>query len=129
MKKIIIPVLIFFWIVAPAVAKDYEVDKRAGDYAVHVSINKNPPVTGTNTIEIEIKDAAGTRVTDAQVVVEYAMPAMPGMPAVSYREKADLKENDYRGQINFSMAGSWTISVKIMRAGKTQTVKFNVDVS
>jgi len=129
MKKIFVFILVLFWISGPAFAKDYKVEKKAGEYTVHVSMDKNPPVAGKNTIEIDIKDASGARVTDAQVVVEYSMPAMPGMPAVSYREKTELKGNNFRGQINFSTPGSWIISVKITRAGKTQAVKFNVDVS
>jgi len=128
MKKIFVFVLVLFWISGPAFAKDYEVEKKAGEYTVHISMDKNPPVAGKNTIEIDIKDAAGARVTDAQVVVEYSMSGMPGMPPVSYREKTELKDNNFRGQINFSMPGSWSVSVKITRAGKTQTVKFNVDV-
>ena len=129
MKKIFVFVLVLLWISGPAFAKNFEVEKKTGEYTVHVSMDKNPPVAGKNTIEIDITDTAGVRVTDAQVVVEYAMPAMPGMPAASYKEKAELKGNNFRGQINFSMPGSWTVSVKITRAGKTQTVKFNVDVS
>jgi hypothetical protein len=31
--------------------------------------------------------------------------------------------------LNFSMAGAWYITIKITRAGKTQSVKLNVDVS
>ncbi len=129
MKKIFVFVLVLFWISGPAFAKDYEVEKKAGEYTVHISMDKNPPVAGKNTIEIDIKDAAGARVTDAQVVVEYGMSGMPGMPPVSYRETTELKDNNFRGQINFSMPGSWSVSVKITRSGKTQTVKFNVDVS
>jgi hypothetical protein len=129
MKKIFLFVLVLFWLAGPAVAKEYQVEKKAGEYTVHISMDKNPPVAGSNVIKINIKDAAGNWVTDAQVAVEYAMPAMPGMPAASYKEKTELQEKTYRGQINFSMPGSWSVAVKITRSGKIQTVKFNVDVS
>jgi len=112
-----------------AYAKDYEVMKKAGNYIVHVKIDRNPPVTGQNKMEINIQDATGADVTDATLTVEYGMPAMPGMPAANYRTKAEPKNGKYMASLNFSMSGAWNINVKITRAGKTQSVKFNVDVS
>ena len=75
-----------------------------------------------------IKDAGGKDVTDAKVMVDYSMPAMPGMPAMNYKSGTSLKDKRYVANLNFSMSGSWAIAVKIARAGKTQTVKLNVDV-
>jgi hypothetical protein len=112
-----------------AYAKDYEVVKKAGNYMVHMRLDKNPPVTGQNKMEITIQDATGADVTDATVAVDYGMPAMPGMPAMNYKAKADVNSGRYMANVNFSMSGAWNINVKITRAGKTQSVKFNVDVS
>jgi hypothetical protein len=112
-----------------AYAKDYEVVKKAGNYTVHVMMDKNPPVTGQNKMEISIQDATGTDVTDATVAVDYSMPAMPGMPAMNYKAKAEVNGSRYLANVNFSMSGAWNINVKITRAGKIQSVKFNVDVS
>lgn len=111
-----------------AQAKDYEITKKAGDLAVVVKIDKNPPVTGTNKMDIAIKDAAGKNVTDASVVIEYGMPAMPGMGAMNYKTNATLKGDSYLGTLNFSMTGAWYVNIKINRGGKTQTVKLNVDI-
>ena len=108
-------------------AKDYEVKKKAGEYDVMVRIDKNPPVVGDNNIRIEIKDASKKYVTDAKVVVEYSMPAMPGMPAMNYKTDTELKGNEYRAKMNLSMSGSWNIVIKITKAGKTSTMKFTVD--
>jgi hypothetical protein len=110
-------------------AKDYTVAKKAGSYIVHVKMDKNPPITGKNNIEISIQDAAGADVVDATVIVEYSMPAMPGMPAMNYKTKTETKNKKYMATVDFSMSGAWNINVKITRAGKTQSVKFNVDVS
>jgi hypothetical protein len=112
-----------------AYAKDYTVTKKAGSYMVHVKMDKNPPITGRNNIEITIKDAADADVVDAVVIVEYSMPAMPGMPAMNYKTKTDTRNKKYMAIVDFSMSGAWNINVKITRAGKTQSVKFNVDVS
>ena len=109
-------------------AKNYELTKKAGEYAVLVTIDKNPPVTGKNNMAVGIKDAAGKDVTDATVVIDYGMPAMPGMPAMNYKEGARLKDKRYVATVDFSMSGPWSVSIKITRAGKTQSVKLNVDV-
>lgn len=111
-----------------AFAKDYELTKKAGDYNVQIKIDKNPPVTGINKMTIAIKDAAGSVVTDATVVIDYVMPAMPGMPAMNYKAGTSLKNKRYVAEVDFSMSGSWSIAVKITRGGKTQSVKLNVDV-
>ena len=110
-----------------AYAKDYEVKKKAGDYDVEVKIDKNPPAVGKNNMEIEIKDAGGKYVTDANVKVEYSMPAMPGMPAMDYKADAKLDGYEYKSTMDLSMSGSWNVVVKITRGDKTSKVKFSVD--
>ena len=127
MKKIAVFAIVFLLIAGMAYAKDYEVKKKAGQYDVEVKIDKNPPVVGDNNISIEIKETSGKYVTDAKVVVDYSMPAMPGMPAMNYKEDATVSGNTYKAVMNLSMAGSWNIAVKIKKDGKTNTVKFNVD--
>jgi hypothetical protein len=77
---------------------------------------------------VGIKDGAGKDVTDATVTVDYGMPAMPGMPAMNYKASTNLKSTLYTATLNFSMSGAWTINIKIAKAGKTQTVKLNVDI-
>ncbi|HVO67634.1 MAG TPA: FixH family protein [Syntrophales bacterium] len=130
MKKIVTFVIILIVTVSlAAYAKDYMIMKKAGSYTVHVMMDKNPPVSGQNRMEISVQDATGANVTDAEVNVEYAMPAMPGMPAMNYKTKAELSGSRYLANVNYSMAGAWSVTIKITRAGKTQPVKFNVDVS
>ena len=130
MMKRFATVLIILLLAAGLVyAKDYTVMKKAGSYTVEVKLDKNPPITGLNKMEINIKDDKGGNVTDAMVVVEYVMPAMPGMPAMNYKAKAELNGSRYLANVNFSMSGAWAVNIKITRAGKTQAVKLNVDVS
>jgi len=120
-------VLVLFLAAGIAYAKDYEVTKKAGEYNVAMKIDKNPPVVGDNNVKIEVKDSSGKYVTDAKVVIDYSMPAMPGMPAMNYKADAELKGNEYKATMGLSMSGSWNIAVKITRAGKTSTMKFTVD--
>jgi len=58
MKRITITLFILILAFGLAYAKDYEVVKKAGSYMVHVKIDRNPPVTGQNKMEISIRDAA-----------------------------------------------------------------------
>jgi len=127
MKKILIFSLMVLVLAGIAFAKDYEVSKKAGDYSVNAKIDRNPPVVGDNNISVEITEASGKYVTDAKVVVDYSMPAMPGMPPMNYKTDAVLKGNAYRATMNLSMSGPWNIAIKITKAGKTSTAKFTVD--
>ena len=102
--------------------------KKAGDYTVGLTMEKNPPVMGKNNVDVTVKDTAGAAVIDAKVVVEYSMPAMSGMPAMNYKANADLKGDTYKAVIEPSMSGSWNVAVKISRGGKTETAKYTMDV-
>lgn len=128
MKKITASLLILLLSAGVAYAKPYEVTRKAGDYTVDIRMDKNPPVVGSNNIEIAVRDASGKAVTDAKVLVEYGMPAMPGMPAMSYRADAPFKGVSYQAVLNISMKGPWTITIKVTHAGKTVSAKFTVDV-
>lgn len=127
MKKWIgIVVSLVLVIAGIAYAKDYEVKKKAGNYDVEIKIDKNPPSVGKNNMEIEIREG-DQKITDAKVKVEYSMPAMPGMPPMDYKTKAELKDEKYHATIDLSMAGPWNIEVRITRDGKTSKAKFSID--
>jgi hypothetical protein len=127
MKKFIAFAVIVFLTAGAAYAKDYEVKKKAGEFGVVVTIDKNPPVTGDNGVTVSVKDAGGKVVKDAKVIVDYSMPAMPGMPAMNYKADAVLKGEEYKAVMNLSMAGSWNVAVKISASGKSGSMKFTVD--
>jgi hypothetical protein len=128
MKRAALAAVVFFLVGGIAIAKDFEVTKKAGDYNVVVKIDKNPPITGDNNLSVTIKDATGAEVKDAKVAVEYSMAAMPGMPAVKVNTNTELKGSEYNAKINFSASGGWSVAVKITRGDKTVQAKFNVDV-
>jgi len=127
MKRLVVVMIALLLIAGIAYAKDYEVTKKTGEYNVAVKIDKNPPIVGDNSVSIEITDASGHHVRDAKVVFEYSMPPMPGMPAANYKADAESKGDEYKATMKPSMSGSWNVSVKINRAGKTSTMKFTVD--
>ncbi|HEX2967185.1 MAG TPA: FixH family protein [Syntrophorhabdaceae bacterium] len=128
MKTLTIIMIAVFLVVGIVYAKDYEVNKKAGNYSVAVKINKNPPVVGKNNVDISIIDASGKAVTDAAVAIELSMAPMPGMPAANYKSNAELKGKTYKTVIEPSMAGPWTLAIKITKDGKTETAKLSLDV-
>jgi hypothetical protein len=129
MKKVACLLITLLLTTGLAFAKDFEVTKKADDYTVLVKIDKNPPIAGENNVTIEIKDAAGKNVTDAKVKLDYGMPAMPGMPAMSYKTDAELKGVLYKAKMNLSMAGGWNITIQITQGDKVRKAKFNVDAN
>jgi hypothetical protein len=127
MKKLAVIAMMLLFVAGVAYAKDYEVKKKAGDYQVEVKLDRNPPVVGENKVIVEVRDASGKYVADANVKIEYSMPAMPGMPPMNYKADAERTGDDYRAKMNLSMAGSWNVTVKITKGGKTSSMKFNID--
>jgi len=128
MRKLAIVLLVLLAITTLAYAKGYELNKQAGPYSVKVMLDKNPPVSGDNTVTVAVKDAAGKAVTDVKVSLNYEMPAMPGMPAMRYTAPTTLQGQVYTGKMNFSMTGAWNVKVNIMSKGGTYSIKFNTDV-
>ena len=110
-----------------ALAKDYTVQKKADDYTVDITMDKNPPVVGANNMEVVVTDQAGKPVTNAKVQVVASMPAVPGRPAVENKADAKLDKGKFKTQVNLAMGGSWNISVRITQGIKTTTVKYTVD--
>jgi hypothetical protein len=127
MKKILLLALAMMLITAVAFAKGLEVKQQKGDLTIQVMMDKNPPVTGNNNLEVAITDKSGKSVTDATVRVNYSMPPMPGMAPMNYNTKASPSGDKYTAKLNISMAGPWNVVVKVSRGGKTSIVKFNVD--
>jgi hypothetical protein len=119
--------LLVVFVAGTAFAKEYAVQKKAGDFSVDIRMDKNPPVVGTNNMEIAVTDKAGKAVTDARVQVVASMPAMPGMPAMENKADAKPEGGKYRAKIDLSMGGSWSMSVRITQSGKTAIAKFTVD--
>ena len=127
MKTFLTVSLILLMTVSVVYARDYEVTKKAGDFNVAIRIDKNPPVAGTNNVEIGVTDASGKAITGAKVVLAYSMPAMTGMPAMSYKVEAVPAGNVYKARVNYSMSGSWNNEVKITHGGKTVSARFTID--
>jgi hypothetical protein len=125
----VLPALFIFCLLpGTSVAASLADSKKAGDYVVSILMDRNPPVMGINSLEVEIRGGDGQAVTDAKVLVNYYMPPMPRMAPMNYRVDAPYKSGKYRVAMNFIMEGPWYIVVKIHHLGKTTSAKFNVNV-
>ena len=126
--KIMLIVVLMVMVAGAVYAGSLEVTKKAGANTVTVTLRSDPPSAGVNPVTVSVRDAAGKPVTTAAVVVEYGMPGMPGMPPMSYKEPLAPAGQVYKGNLNFSMAGPWQVTVKVRQGGKTNAVKFSTDV-
>jgi Cu(I)/Ag(I) efflux system membrane fusion protein/cobalt-zinc-cadmium efflux system membrane fusion protein len=81
----------------------------------------DPPKTGENQLEVTVKDASGKSIDDAEVSVQFFMPAMPTMAMPSMRSEAKLTPAGggvYRGTGQVMMAGRWETTVTVTRGGQ-----------
>ena len=96
----------------------------AGDYKVGFRVDPDPPAGAKeNTVHVTLQDGSGKPVSDAQVHVQFTMPAMPEMKMPEMSNGTDLKWNgtDYSGPIQITMAGGWNIDVEAKRGGELLT--------
>jgi Cu(I)/Ag(I) efflux system membrane fusion protein len=81
----------------------------------------DPPTTGNNELEATVKDAGGKPIDDAEVSVQFFMPAMPTMNMPAMRSEAKLAPAGggiYRGSGQVMMAGRWDATVTVVRGGQ-----------
>jgi hypothetical protein len=119
---------VFSMLADPCQAADFRVRKNAEGLAFDIAINRNPPVLGDNEIRIEIRNAEGHAVLDAEVLVNYYMPPMPKMAPMNYTVPAPLKGKEYRAVMNLVMTGPWNIVTRARIQGRWVRVVFPIDV-
>jgi RND family efflux transporter MFP subunit len=81
----------------------------------------DPPKTGDAMFEVAIKDPSGQAVTDAEVAVQFFMPAMPTMNMPAMRNETKLQPAGggiYRGAGQVMMAGRWDVTVTVSKGGQ-----------
>ncbi len=127
MKKIALAMVALLITAGAAFAKDYEVSKKAGPFNVTVTLDKSTPATGDNEVTVTVKDAKGQVVKGAKVIVDYSMPAMPGMPPMNYQADALAKGDGYKATMNLSMAGPWNVIVKVRSGAQHGRMQFSID--
>jgi Cu(I)/Ag(I) efflux system membrane fusion protein/cobalt-zinc-cadmium efflux system membrane fusion protein len=81
----------------------------------------DPPTTGENQFEATVTDANGKAIDDAEVSVQFYMPAMPTMSMPAMKSETKLSPAGggvYRGTGQVMMAGKWDATVTVTRGGQ-----------
>lgn len=81
----------------------------------------DPLEKGDNTIQVTVRRADGSPVTDGTVTAVFSMPAMPSMNMPAMRTDTTLQhegEGRYRGTGQLSMGGTWTVGITIAQGSK-----------
>jgi hypothetical protein len=81
----------------------------------------DPAKVGDNLLEATVRDAGGKPIGDAEVSVQFFMPAMPTMNMPAMRSEARLTPAGggvYRGNGQVMMAGRWDATVTVVRGGQ-----------
>lgn len=87
---------------------------------ITLTSNPDPVRMGDNTFDVKVMQD-GKPVTDATVSTEFYMAAMPSMNMPEMRTKADLAhvgDGTYRGKGQVTMAGTWDVTVRVVREGQ-----------
>ena len=88
---------------------------------LEITLDESQPIkSGENTLEVMVMQG-GQPVTDADVSVQFFMPAMPEMKMAEMKNTVPLKHEGggrYRGTGNVMMAGKWDTTVMVMRGGQ-----------
>ena len=93
---------------------------RSGAAEITFRSDPETPKMGDNAFEVMVMQD-GKPVDDAQVSVEFLMPAMPSMNMAEMRTKADLMpigNGMYQGKGQVMMAGNWTVTVMALKNGQ-----------
>jgi Cu(I)/Ag(I) efflux system membrane fusion protein/cobalt-zinc-cadmium efflux system membrane fusion protein len=81
----------------------------------------NPPEKGDNAIQVTVTRSDGSPVAAGTVTAVFSMPAMPSMNMPAMRSDAALQHEGggrYRGTGQLSMAGTWSVSIRVAEGGK-----------
>lgn len=98
---------------------------NAGKLDVEYSSAKSLTM-GVNKIIIKVKDG-DKEVKDVKVSMIVTMPAMTGMAAMEEKADATYKNGVYEADIEFSMRGTWQVSIVIeTKDGVKQRLKSSV---
>jgi RND family efflux transporter MFP subunit len=81
----------------------------------------DPPKTGEDQFEVSLKDLSGKPIENADVTVQFFMPAMPTMNMPAMRQDTKLSAAGggvYRGRGQVTVGGRWEVTVTVTRNGQ-----------
>lgn len=98
-------------------------ESTSGDEPLRIEYRgkPNPPREGGNEVEVTVKKADSSPLTDGAVTLTYYMAAMPSMNMPEMRSEFPLEHQGsgkYTGQTYFSMGGAWLVTVTVSQNGQ-----------
>ena len=101
---------------------------KSGDLTFEASMNPDPPRQSDNTMIVRITGADGKPV-DADVEVEYVMPAMGAMAEMRGKADIDRKRGGlYQAEFDLPMGGTWTMSVRAKTKQTSAEARYTLTV-
>jgi hypothetical protein len=94
-------------------------------FGIQHEITPQPLRVGVNTVTLRVADAAARPITGARINLEADM-SHPGMTPV-FGEAKEIEAGQYRGQLEFGMAGDWVILLHVELPGG-QKLERQIDV-
>lgn len=101
----------------------------AGTLTLELVLSPDPPRQRGNALIVRVQDKGGAPVDDAEVGVEYFMPAMGAMAEM--KGTADIDERragEYRARFDLPMGGSWTLTTRVRSPRGSGEVMHNLTV-
>ena len=92
-----------------------------GAVAIEFVSEPDPPRSGDNALAVTVRQPDGSPVTDASVTAVFSMPAMPSMNMPAMRSETTLSHVEggrYNGTGQLSMAGTWNVTVTVVRGSQ-----------
>ncbi len=124
MKKVVVVLMALMFFSSIVYAGSLAFEKKAGDIAVNVSIDNNPPKVGKNRMNVELWDDNGEEITDAKIDIYYFMPSMRAM---NYTTSAEFKDGVYTAVIKPTMPGEWDVDITIKGKGADRKTIISFD--
>lgn len=104
--------------------------EESDNMSAHITFIQGDITVGMNQLNIKVMDSSGAAITDASIKIKFGMIPKDGMMPMSMKATANMVGDTYQADLNFAMAGPWSIEVKIKRPDKQKLKsKFSIDVS
>lgn len=115
--------------VASPSAHSTKTTARAGPFALSLTLEPDPPRQEKNTLVVDVADDGGKPVADAEVAVDYLMPAMGAMPEM--KGSATVKprgDGRFAAAFDLPMAGSWTLTTRVRSGAERGEATLSITV-
>ncbi len=123
MKRLLIVLTGIMVLLGSTYAYSFNGEFNLNEMKIKTSTTHSPLKVGENAVTVEIIDAKGANIKDAQVSVYFFMPSMPAM---NYEVKTSLDGVKYAAVIKPTMPGKWAADIKVKKSGGEES-KVQVD--